>query len=593
MSSPKHPHTAEPKLQIEGKDAPEALMNDILHLVVEESISRPGMFTLMIKNAAFPGKSGEKIWEHESLFKIGHSIKVGFRSSATESQEFSEESEAFILDAEITAIETHFTPGSQAPIIIRGYDISHRLHRGRYNRSFQNMTDSDIVNRIIGEVGISGKVATTSPPHDYIFQENQTNMEFLRERAGRNGFELFVRDGKLHFRKPTPGDTMKLTWLQDLTAFQVRVTSAEQVKAVEVRGWDYQNKQSIVATQATGKAQTQTDYAQGRTTSSAFKEKPTEPKLIVVDQPVFTVNEAKTIAQALADELEGQFVHADAKAEGNPKIRPACLIELEKMGKYDGKYYVTETRHVFSERFYTTEFTVRGLRGGDFLAIAAPTTHLQPGQTFLVGIVTNNKDPQSWGRVRVKFPTLTEDHESNWARVITIGAGPQRGFDCLPEVNDEVLVGFEHGDIHRPYVIGNVWNGKDAPPEKVGDSVKDGKVRLRTFKTRTGHQMQFTEEDGSSKKGIQLKTVYGHQIYMNDSDRLIEIKTNGGHILKMDDLNRQIELKSATGHSIVLNDASASVSVKSQGNLSIEANANMTIKSNGPMTIQGAIIKLN
>ena len=70
-----------------------------------------------------------------------------------------------------------------------------------------------------------------------------------------------------------------------------------------------------------------------------------------------------------------------------------------------------------------------------------------------MGIVTNNKDPEGWGRVKVKFPTLTEEHESNWARVVALGAAKQRGFDCLPEVNDEVLVGFEHGDIHRPYIL--------------------------------------------------------------------------------------------------------------------------------------------
>ena len=70
-----------------------------------------------------------------------------------------------------------------------------------------------------------------------------------------------------------------------------------------------------------------------------------------------------------------------------------------------------------------------------------------------MGNVTNNKDPEGWGRVKVKFPTLTEEHESNWARVVALGAAKQRGFDCLPEVNDEVLVGFEHGDIHRPYFL--------------------------------------------------------------------------------------------------------------------------------------------
>ena len=163
----------------------------------------------------------------------------------------------------------------------------------------------------------------------------------------------------------------------------------------------------------------------------------------------------------------------------------------------------------------------------------------------MVGIVTDNQDPDGLGRVRVKCPTLTEDHESNWARMIGTGAGKSRGFDCLPEIDDEVLVGFEHGDIHRPYVIGGVWNGKDAPPETVEDAVSGGKVRLRTFKTRTGHALQFIEEDGGgSQAGIHVTSVYGHEIYLNDSDRAILVKTSGGHTLKLSDQTQQIEMSS-------------------------------------------------
>jgi uncharacterized protein involved in type VI secretion and phage assembly len=125
------------------------------------------------------------------------------------------------------------------------------------------------------------------------------------------------------------------------------------------------------------------------------------------------------------------------------------------------------------------------------------------------------------------------------------GAGANRGFDCLPEINDEVLVAFEHGDIHRPYIIGNVWNGKDAPPEKVGDSVVNGKVRLRTFKTRIGHTHQYVEEDkGSSKQGIYIKTQGGHWYRLNDTDKFVEIETSGGHTLRLDDSNRTISLTS-------------------------------------------------
>ncbi len=542
-------------LKIDGQNAPKDLMEDILQIYVEESLHRPAMFTLVIQNPYFSGKvqhpnspedEPERPWAHENLFAIGKSIEIAFKASTTASVEFEEEVKGSVFKGEITSLETHFTSGSQAPMIIGGYDISHRLHRGRHNRSFQNYTDTDIVKEIAQEVGITvGTIDESGTPHDYVFQENQTNMEFLRERAARNGFELFVNNGELNFCKPKVDETLELQWLTNLSSFHVRVSSAEQVQSVEVRGWDYKQKQTIVSTKSSAQVMTTTKHGKGKTTSTAFQGKPNDPKVVVVDQPIFTAKEADTLAQALLDELGGEFVHADAQAQGNPKIQPGRVVKLKNMGKYDGKYYVTESRHIFSERTYKTEFSVRGLRGGDLLATLSPATHLEPGQTLLVGRVTNNKDPEGWGRVRVKFPTLTEEHESNWARVVGAGAGSGRGFDCLPEIDDEVLVAFEHGDIHRPYVIGNVWNGKDAPPEKVGDSVDNGKVRLRTIKTRVGHTLQFVEEDkASSKQGIYIKTKEGHWCRLNDSEKFVEIETSGGHTLRLDDRNKTISLTS-------------------------------------------------
>ena len=539
-------YIAELFLKLDGETAPSELTDDILEISVEESLHLPGMFTLIFCNSAKPGQEDSTFWQHQARFEIGGQIEIGFRSSATESPDFEEQAEGVVLKGEITAIESHFNAGSQAPIIIRGYDSSHRLHRGRFNRSFQNMTDSDILKKLAQEVGMpTGTVDDTGAPHDYLFQANQTNMEFLRDRAIRNGFELFTQDGELHFRKPVRGDNLKLIWLKDLSSFYVRVSSAEQVHSVEVRGWDYKQKQAIVATQSSDQVVTETEFGKGKETHAVFEEKPTEPKMIMCDRPVFTTNEAETMAQALFDELGGEFVQADAQAEGNPKIRPGRIITLEEMNKYSGDYYVTEVRHLFSERVYTTEFSVRGLRGNDLFSILAPQSRLKAGETLLVGIVTDNEDPDKLGRVRVKYPTLTEDHESNWARVLGAGAGSDRGFDCLPEIDDEVLVGFEHGDIHRPYVLGGVWNGQDAPPESVGDSVSGGKVRLRTFKTRTGHTLQFIEEDGGgSQAGIHITSVYGHEIYLNDSEKSILVKTNGGHTLKLDDRSRNIEMSS-------------------------------------------------
>ena len=221
---------------------------------------------------------------------------------------------------------------------------------------------------------------------------------------------------------------------------------------------------------------------------------------------------------------------------------------------------------------------------------------------MLVGIVSNNNDPKKWGRVRVKFPTLTEDHESNWARVVSAGAGKNRGFDCLPEINDEVLVAFEHGDIHRPYVIGGVWNGTDAPPTVVTDSVVGGKVRLRTFKTRVGHQLQFVEEDkGAVKKGVYLNTIDGHNLRLDDSTKFAELETTGGHKFRADDSSKVISLTSTgnitvkTGTTGMTNDLTinaANITLTATTNITLKVGANKIVISNTGVVIDGLQVQV-
>lgn len=550
-NSPAGSYQSLPNLEIDGELNPPEIMDDLLQVIVEESLHLPAMFTLVLRNDYRPVTPYEKVWKHEDLLKMGRLIKVGLTpSKSSEETGTSNDQADYLIEGEITAIETHFSDRTQAPIIIRGYDVSHRLHRGRYNRSFQNMTDSDIVKKVIKELGIdAGTIDESGIPHDYVFQENQTNMAFLRDRAARLGYELFVQDGKLNFREPKSSETLNLKWLNDISDFRVRVTSAEQVKEVEVRGWDYSSKRPIISTVQSEHLITETDSGSGKDSSSAFDGKPNNPKMLLVDRPMFQAKEADVMAQALYDELAGQYIYADAKGEGNPNIRPGRVVALEDMGPHTGSYYVTETRHTFSDRIYTTEFSVRGLRCGDLLSTLSPKTRPQPGQTMLVGIVTDNEDPDGMGRVKVKFPTLTEEHNSNWARVVSIGAANSRGFDCLPEIDDEVLVAFEHGDIHRPYILGGVWNGEDTPPNSPSDNVQNGKVRLRTFQTRTGHKLQFVEE---KQAGIYIQTA-------------------GKHIIKLDDDSKCIQIQTSAGQLITLQDPMAGITVKSNGTLMCDA----------------------
>ncbi len=112
-----------------------------------------------------------------------------------------------------------------------------------------------------------------------------------------------------------------------------------------------------------------------------------------------------------------------------------------------------------------------------------------------IGIVTNNQDPDRLGRVKVKFPWLSDEDESAWARMVTPMAGKERGLYFLPEVDDEVLVAFEHGDLRSPYVLGALWNGKDLPPV----TNDDGKNNIRAIASRSGHVIRLNDEDGKEK----------------------------------------------------------------------------------------------
>src|SRR6266545_3675312 len=110
----------------------------------------------------------------------------------------------------------------------------------------------------------------------------------------------------------------------------------------------------------------------------------------------------------------------------------------------------------------------------------------------LVGLVVDNKDPDKLGRVKVRFPTLPGKDTSWWAPLAALGAGKDRGWFFLPEIDDEVLVVFEQGDFSRPVVLGALWNGKDLPPEKNG-----GKNERRVLVSRQGSRVVLDDDKGT------------------------------------------------------------------------------------------------
>jgi uncharacterized protein involved in type VI secretion and phage assembly len=193
---------------------------------------------------------------------------------------------------------------------------------------------------------------------------------------------------------------------------------------------------------------------------------------------------------------------------------------------------------------------------------------------IVVGIVTNNQDPDNMGRVKVKFPWLSDTDESYWARLATPMAGKDRGIYVLPDIDDEVLIAFEHGDVRFPYVLGALWNGQDTPPEQNSD----GKNNIRMIKSRSGHIIRLNDEDG--KETIEIIDKSGkNSIAIDTANNAIAITSD-----------KDITLK-ATNGTIKLE--AQKVEIKSSTDTKIEASAGMDIKANGTMNVRGATINLN
>lgn len=192
----------------------------------------------------------------------------------------------------------------------------------------------------------------------------------------------------------------------------------------------------------------------------------------------------------------------------------------------------------------------------------------------VVGIVTNNRDPDGMHRVKVRFPWLSKDDESNWARVATPMAGHDRGAYFLPEVDDEVLVAFEHGSVEHPCVIGSLWNGKDKPPESNDGGSNDN----RGFKSRSGHVIRLGDRSGSESIEIIDKTG-NNRIVIASTGNKITIEAQG-----------DIAITSSTGK---LTMSAVGVEIKSQTDIKIQAATTVDVSANAQVSIQGAIVKLN
>ena len=545
---------------LDGRDLEPGLIEDLLRVSVNGSVHLPDLAILEFDNP-------DMRWSDVDAIRIGQEMTIGFGDNDLQSEEP-------VFMGDVTALDLDVGMDGSVKLIVRGYDRSHRLHRGRQTKVYENVKDSDIAMEIASDLGFeTSEIQVTPGTHDYVLQDNQTNWEFLQQRAARHGYELQVRDKKLVFKAPpsTERRDVDLTWNQELLSFRASMTTGDQVNKVEVRGWDPVNKETVLGT--ADRAQTLPDVPGatfggndgGAVAQLAFQR---EALMVVARQPIYSQEDADRLAQSVLEDLAGSFITAQGVAAGNPELQLGSKVNVKDVGRqFSGSYMVTQITHNYEPESYTINFEVTGRRSTDLVSLLESPQHQE--MHLLTGMVMDLNDPEGLGRVKVSLPQFGQDIYTAWCRLVAPGAGATRGIYFLPEIDDEVLLMGTSMD--NLYIVGGLWNNRDLPPYSNSEAAPNGEVMKRTIRSREGHEILL--DDDPREPGISIIDKEGNKLLIKSRDNSMTIDVQG-----------DIKFKTPGNFEI---DATGNISMSATGNFNAEAMGNASVEANGQATLRG------
>ncbi|MEE1790774.1 VgrG-related protein [Streptomyces sp. BE308] len=604
-----------------GTPLPAKFVNTLVEGYVDDSRTLPDLFLLRFRDP-------DRVLLEQAGLKIGSEARLLARAGGDTAPKP-------LLDGVVTALEVELDETGTFTVV-RGLDESHRLFRGRRVASYQNMTLADICGQVARRAGLKpGNVDIAGPVLEHIAQPNVTDWEFVRGLAEEAGAQAYVRDGQLHITRPAEAsgapdasaradrDPLVLELGSNLLRCRAGVSAAEQVSEVEVRGWDVQAKQPLVGRAPAGKSSTLELGVTAAEVAAPFG----EARFVVTDAAYGAQAQVDQAAKALAERIAGSFAELEAVIRGNPEVRAGSAVALNAVGApFEGRYTVTSSRHVFDAvRGYETWITVSGQQERSLFGLTggAPGGGGGGGGSRCAGLVsgtvTDTQDPEGSGRVKVRFPWLSDEYASDWARTAQSG-GTGGGEAFIPEVGDEVLVGFEHGHLDRPYVLAGLYNGKDRPGgggsgasgsgAPAGDSgtpaggggagelvdPTSGAVNRRTFASRSGNQLELLDA-ANGPQGVRLRTGDGKlTIDLDRKGTAIVVNSDGSVTIEA---KERVSITAANGVALdagrgALQLAGDSVTLTSRSGVSVDGgNGKVALSTGGAVEVRGGQVSVD
>ncbi|WP_405901263.1 VgrG-related protein [Streptomyces sp. NBC_00727] len=594
-------------VEFDGRPLPAKFLNTLVEGYVDDSRTLPDLFLLRFRDP-------DRVLLQQTGLKIGSEARLLARTGA-------DTAPRPLLEGAVTALEVELDETGTFTLV-RGLDESHRLLRGRRVASYQNMTLSDICGQVAQRAGLKpGNVDVAGPVIEHIAQPNVTDWEFVRGLAEEAGAQAYVRDGQLHITRPAEAsgapdssaradrDPLVLELGTNLLRCRAGVSAAEQVSEVEVRGWDIGAKEPLVGRAPAGKSVTLELGVTAAEVIAPFG----EARFVVTDAAYGTQARVDQAAKALAERIAGSFAELEAVIRGNPEVTAGSAVALNAVGApFEGRYTVTSSRHVFDAvRGYETWITVSGQQERSLFGLtgAAGASGGGPRWSGLVsGTVTDTQDPEGSGRVKVRFPWLSDEYASDWARTAQSG-GTGGGEAFIPEVGDEVLVGFEQGHLDRPYVLAGLYNGKDRPGGGGGDASAPaapgggglvdpttGAVNRRAFASKSGNQLELLDA-ANGPQGVRLRTGDGKlTIDLDRRGTAVVINSDGSVTIEA---KEQVSVKAAKGVALdagrgELTLTGESVTLTSRNGVALNGgNGKVALSTDGTVEVHGGQVTLD
>lgn len=481
--------------------------------------------------------------------------------------------------------------GSQgARITVTARHEAYKMTQERQFRCHEDQKDSDIISAIVGEYGIQADIADTPATHEKVVQYNCSDWDFINMRAEASGLVLYTTPEGIVAAVPDLSAEPVVTFDRELSIskLQIDVSGRDRFKKVTAEAWNYASREmETTETDATGN-----DTGQGMDkTADLASSMGNEAHMLRLLSSQVTPDAMEQMVTAQALRMGLSRITGKLTAVGYACVMPLDMVSLSGTGKrFDGEALVSAVIQSYSANGwettlglgledipFRTRYTDIDSPGAD--GVTPPTHGLQSAVVEAL-----EGDPQGEERIRVKL--MGSDTTAIWARVAIPYAGDGRGLVFMPEVGDEVIVGFMGGNPSEAVVLGSL-HGSAAPPPCDKSDDND----IKTIVTREGVKIEFDDK----KKHVVIETPGGNSITVSDDEKSVLVKDQNGNNVTLS--SDGIVLDSAKDVAVKakgdVNIEGTNVNLKANAQLAAKGSASAEISSSGNTVVKGSIVQIN